>query len=86
MAKNVILEQVRIRGLQTTPDVDWLTVEVDPVDPSSLSVRARPGSLEQLDLDLRNRGCPRCGSLLTFGFRHSPEECDEALVRDVLDS
>lgn len=86
MAKSIVLQQIHIRGLQTSSDVNWLSVELNPSDPRSVIVAVLPGCLEQLDLDLRNRECRRCGGLLTFGIRHTREDCDETLVRDVIDS
>ncbi len=86
MARSVLHEQVQIRGLSTDSSMSWLSVDVDPEDPCRIRVLCDAATLDQLDADLRNRDCPRCGGLLTFGVRHTQDECDETLVRDVLES
>jgi hypothetical protein len=53
---------------------------------SRLIINYGPDWLSEVDRYLRNRGCRRCGGLVTAGFEHTRDECDLALARDVLDS
>jgi len=85
MLREVIFEQARLRGLEPTGFTDF-GVRVEMVDPGHASIVCNDGWLKNLDRDLRNRDCPRCGSLLALNHRHSPEECDVALVHDVIES
>lgn len=85
MLRDVVFRQARLRGLEPTGFTDF-GVSVEMAEPGRVSIVCRDGWLEGLDSDLLNRDCPRCGSLLTLNHRHPIEECDVALVRDVIES
>lgn len=67
-------------------DLDSLAGEVGvSADAGSVTVTVPSDWTEKVDLILRTRTCPRCGSVVP-GVPHSVEECDEALARDVMES
>lgn len=83
--RGILEHQSAIRSLPDFPKALYsVHAEVDLSN--RLVINSGPDWLEAVDRHLWNRDCRRCGSLVTAGFAHTRDECDEALARDVIDS